>query len=400
MTMPLGDYRAELIGALGAVATIELPIGDALGSSLAQDIVAARSLPPADVADTDGYALHSQDAVEPTSLPVAFDVDAGDLSPRVHVRGTAVRVTSGAPIPRGADTVIPAADTDGGIGSVRLSRAALQGEHVRPRGFDAAEGAIVVPAGRRLGPRELGLAAALGYSRLAARPVPRVVVIAVGGELVDPHSDGDGVPEANTHMLAALVEDAGARAYRVGAVPDEPGELAAALEDQVVRADVILTTGGLSGGRHDTLVDVLRTIGTGVAYDVGLAPGARHARGTVGGRNVPVVCLPGHPVSALVAFEAYVRPALRAMSGFAEVNRVTIRAEFAGEWHSAAGITEALPVVLDLDDEGVVRASALADGQGGVSFVSAVASDGLAWIRPSVTELRPGDEVRCTVWDR
>lgn len=399
MTTPLGEYRAELIGALGAVPTIDLPITDALGSSLAQDIVAEHALPRVDIADTDGYALDALDAVAEASLPVAFDVAAGERSSRVHVRGTAVRVTSGAPMPRGADAVIPAADTDGGIGSVRLNRAVQRGEHVRAQGFDAAAGAVVVPAGRRLGPRELGLAAALGYSRLAVRPVPRVVVIAVGGELVDAHSESEGVSEANTHMLAALVEDAGAKAYRVGSVPDEPGELAAALEDQVVRADVILTTGGLSGGRHDTLVDVLRTIGTGASYDVGLTPGARHARGTVGGRDVPVICLPGHPVSALVAFEAYVRPALRAMSGFAEVNRVTIRAEFAGVWTSPAGVTEAIPVTLDLDDDGVVRASALADGAG-ISFASAIASDGLAWIRPSVTELRPGDEVRCTVWDR
>ena len=122
-------------------------------------------------------------------------------------------------------------------------------------------------------------------------------------------------------MLAALVEDAGARAYRVGAISDDPAVIAAALEDQVVRADVIITTGGLSGGINDTLVDVLRTLGAAEQVELDLMPRSHHAFGRILEGGTPVIALPGHPVAALIAFEAYVRPALRAMSGFAEVGR-------------------------------------------------------------------------------
>ena len=366
----------------------------------AEDITAPDAYPSVAQAAADGYAIASNDALTPVSLPVAFDVDSRERNPRVLVRGTAVRISSGAPMPRGADAVAAIADTDGGVGTVRLTRSILRGENVRRAGFDAAAGEVVVPAGRRIGPRELGLVAAIGRSRVRVRPVPRVVIMAIGSELVDPREGADGVPEANTHMLAALVEDAGARAYRVGAVSDEPAAMAMALEDQVVRADVIITTGGLSAGSSDALVEVLGAIGSATIVDLELMPRARHAIGRVGEADTPVVALPGHPVSALLAFEAYVRPALRAMSGFAEVQRVTIRAELATQWPSTAGVVEAVPVTFELDDEGVVRATPIGDGRGGVSLGALARSDGIAWVSADVTTARAGDEVRCTVWDR
>ncbi len=276
-----------------------------------EDITAPEPYPAVPLAAMDGYAIASNDALAPVKLPVAFDVDTRDRTPRVAVRGTAVRIASGAPMPRGCDAVVAVSDTDGGVGTVQLLRSILRGENVRRAGFDAAAGEVVVPAGRRIGPRELGLVAAVGRARILVRPVPRVVVMAIGSELVDVRSGEPGVPEANTHMLAALVEDAGARAYRVGSIADDPAVIAAALEDQVVRADVIITTGGLSDGTNDALVDVLRTIGTGERVDLNLLPRARHATGRIADGDTPVIALPGHPVSALLAFEAYVRPALR-----------------------------------------------------------------------------------------
>lgn len=393
---PVADYRATLTELLAPVGAIDLLLADALGATLAEDIVATEPLPAVATAATDGYAIASNDALWPVSLPVAYEVESSERAPRVLVRGTAVRVQSGAPMPRGADAVAALADTDGGLGTVAITRSILRGENVRREGFDAPAGEVLVPAGRRLGAREIGLAAAIGSSRLLVRPVPRVVVMAVGDDLNE--DAREGVPDANTPMLAALVDDAGARAYAVGIASDDPGRLANALEDQVVRADVIVTTGGLSGGHGDTLPDVLRTIGEVHLADVDLAPRAHHAWGRVEG--VPVVCLPGHPVSALLAFEAYLRPALRAMTGFDHVARVTVRAEWTGTWPSTVGVEEAVPVILDLDDAGVVRARPLGDGRGGVSLAALIESDGIAWVDAETLTVRDGDTVRCTVWDR
>ena len=396
----VAQHRAALTELLGTVEPIDLALSDALGAVTEEDVTAPHAYPATPQAAADGYAIASNDALHPVSLPVAFDVDSRDRTPRVLVRGTAVRIASGAPMPRGADAVAALADTDGGVERVVLARSILRGENVRRTGFDAAEGEVIVPAGRRIGPRELGLIAAIGRARVLVRPVPRVVIAAIGSELVDAKSGIEGVHEANTHMLSALVQDAGARAYRVGALPDDPGAIAAALEDQVVRADVIITTGGLSAGGSDALVEVLKAIGTGDLVDVALAPRSRHGIGRISEGETPVIALPGHPASALIAFEAYARPALRAMAGFAEVQRVTIRAELTSQWPSTHGVMEAVPVTLDLGEDGVVRATPIGDGRGGVSLGALARSDGIAWVDTDVTTARQGDEVRCTVWDR
>ena len=287
------QHRAALTELLGTVEALDLALGDALGAVAVHDITSPEPYPELPLAAVDGYAIASNDALTPVALPVAFDVDARERTPRVAVRGTAVRIASGSPLPRGADAVAGLSDTDGGVGTVQLRRSILRGENVRRAGFDAAEGEVIVPAGRRIGPRELGLIAAVGRTRVLVRPAPRVVVIAVGSELVDARSQGPGVPEANTHMLAALVEDAGARAYRVGAISDDPAVIAAALEDQVVRADVIITTGGLSGGINDTLVDVLRTLGAAEQVELDLLPRSHHAFGRILEGGTPVIALPG-----------------------------------------------------------------------------------------------------------
>lgn len=394
----LAQYRAILTEHLGTVGAIELLLQDALGATVAEDIVAVSSVPAVDTAATDGYAIASNDALRPVSFPVAYDVAAGESNPRVLVRGTAARVASGAALPRGADAVAAVGDTDGGAGTVAIHRSVLRGENVRRAGFDVPAGTVMVPAGRRLGARELGLVASAGRSRLRVRPVPRVVVMAVGDDLVEARG-GQGVPDANSPMLAALVNDAGARALPVGVTGDDPARLVDALEDQVVRADLIVTTGGLSSSAGDTVAEVLRAVGEVTEVDLGLMPRSRHAWGRVG-ESVPVVCLPGHPASALIAFEAYLRPALRAMAGFSHVSRVTVRAEWTGTWPSTPGVEEAVPVMLDLDDDGVVTASPIGDGRGGVSLASLVDSDAIAWIGADVVTVAHGDTVRCTVWER
>jgi molybdopterin molybdotransferase len=225
---------------------------------------------------------------------------------------------------------------------------------VRAAGADAVAGRVVLAAGTRLAARQLAVAAALGRGRLRVHPAPRVVIVSIGSELVEPGAprrDG-AVYEAAGHALEAAVRDTGATPVRVGVVTDDRAVLREALEDQLVRADVVVTTGGLSEYVHDTLADVLAPLGT-VRFDqVAMAPGFRHGFGTVAGsdgghdRPVPLFALPGHPVAAQVAFEVFVRPALRAMAGHTDLFRpsVTARAEVA--WSSPEGVRQFVPAAV------------------------------------------------------
>lgn len=394
----LHDHRAAVAAALGEIRPLEVLLPDAAGATLARDVIAAGRVPALDLAAFDGFAVASADVEAasedaPITLPLAYEVDPSESSARVHVRGTVAKVRSGSPVPRGATAVVRAEHFS--PMHVSIDRQPREGEGIRRAGTDAEGGTVAVPAGRRLGPREIALAAALSHPRLWVRPVPRVVVMPIGSELVEPGSQREGVVDSNGHMLAALVVDAGARAYRVGVIPDDEDVLAAAIEDHVVRADVIVTTGALSTA--DALPGVLARIGDVDVVDIALSPGGRHAIGSVGG--VPVIAMPGHPVSALIAFEAYVRPALRMMSGFVEPHRVTVRAEADARWSSPPGMVHALPVSLDLNDEGAVTARPIGDPDA-VGLAAIAESDGLGWVTADVTDVGPGDSLWCTVWDR
>jgi molybdopterin molybdotransferase len=221
---------------------------------------------------------------------------------------------------------------------------------VRAAGSDTARGAVVLAAGTRLGARQLAVAAATGRGRLRVHPAPRVVIVSIGSELAEPGTprrDGS-VYESAGHALEAAVRDTGATPVRVGVVTDDRAVLREALEDQLVRADVVVTTGGLSESQHDTLADVLAPLGT-VRFDqVAMAPGFRHGFGTVGGGAgaVPLFALPGHPVASQVAFEVFVRPALRAMAGHTDLFRPSVAARADVGWPSPAGVRQFVPAAV------------------------------------------------------
>jgi len=394
---------------LSQMSTLDVLVGDAVGGMLAEDLVADAPVPATAVAACDGYAIRAQDVAQasrssPVTLAVSHDVDFDTRSRRRHVGGTAAAVVSGVPMPDGADAVVATADTDGGLARVTVTLPVGAGENVRAAGRDAAAGDVMVRRGTRIGPRQLGVAAALGRSRLLVRPVPRVVVIAVGSELVEPGSTrpGGGVPESNAHMLTLAIRAAGAHAYRVGAVPDDRFVLAETLEDQLVRADVIVTTGALSGAPHDTLPAVLSRLSDVEVVDVDFRPGRRHGLGTVevgrDGRGVPVFALPGAPAAAMAAFEAYVRPALRAMSGHDALERRTVTATAREPWEADPGMARWVPLVLDTDPDGqhVATPCEVADGWA----LSALArANGYALMEPDGTDVARGDTVTCAVWE-
>ncbi|WP_062203638.1 molybdopterin molybdotransferase MoeA [Demequina salsinemoris] len=401
----LGEHRRIVAESLASVPDLDVLIGDATGSTLAEDLVADRPVPAHAVAACDGYAVRAADIEtaspeQPVTLIVSHDVSVEAFAPRRHLARTAARVGSGALIPDGADCVVPVFATDGGVARVSVQEPIGAGAHVRQPGSELQTGRVLVPAGTRIGARQLAIAAALGRPRLLVHPTPRVVVLAVGSELVDPGAARGGVAESNGHMLAAMAQDTGARAFRVGPVPDDRMALSAAIEDQLVRADVLVTTGGLSGGRGETLPEVLAQRGEFEVVDLALLPGARHGFGWVdagGDRRVPVIALPGRPSAAAVGFQAYVRQTLLAMSG-RERAAQAIRARLAAHVDSVRGATEAVPVRFVPNGE---TPWAVPVGEpGAVTLADVAASDALMFVNEDATAIERDAIVHCHPWER
>lgn len=313
---------ADLIAARPAVAH---PIGEAEGLVLAGDVIAPLSLPNFDNSAMDGYAVLASDVAEatagqPVSLPVAEDIPAGRADALTLNPGTAHRIMTGAPLPTGATAIVPVEATDGGTDTVAIRVAPIPGQHVRRAGEDVTAGTTVLRDGQVLTPAGLGLAAALGLRELAVLPRYRVLVISTGSELVaagTPLQPGQ-IYESNAVMLAAAVRDAGGEVVAAQTTGDDVDAFRAVLDEYTGQADLILTSGGVSAGAYEVVKDTLT--GSGVEFvKVAVQPGMPQGAGTVAG--TPIVTLPGNPVSALVSFEVFVRPAVRAAMGFPRPDR-------------------------------------------------------------------------------
>jgi molybdopterin molybdotransferase len=323
---------------------LELTISDAHGCVLAEDVAAPFALPPFDNSAMDGYAVRAGDITaasdaSPVTLPVVGDVAAGSSGVYTVQPGLCVRIMTGAPIPAGADSVVPVEWTDGGIAQVRINRPAEVGAHIRRSGEELHAGTVVLKAGAHLGATQIGLLAAVGRDRVQARPRPRVVVISTGSELVDPGmplSPGK-IPDSNSTLLTAAAREAGAIAFRVGIVPDDPRLLLDTLEDQLIRADIVVTSGGVSVGAYDVVKESIGRLGEVRFERVAMQPGMPQGFGVIGPDKTPFFGLPGNPVSAYVSFEVFVRPALRRMLGVEPINRPTVRARLTAPVSSPPG---------------------------------------------------------------
>lgn len=342
----VADHLAECLSVSTPLAPFLVGLDDAVGCVLAENVRSLVDVPQADLASRDGYAVAAADvlgasAAEPVELPVTEEVRADAMDAVSLVQGTAIRISSGAPIPRGADTIIPIESTDQGRASVAISRAGTPGSNIRPRAEDIAAGAVILQAGTRIGSRQVALLAASGHARVMVHPRPRVVVIAVGDELQEPGntSQQGKIFDANSHALATAITDAGGDVFRVGAVSDDKGRLRETLEDQLVRADIIITTGGLSYGGGDTVKEVLNPIGSVRFDNVSMTPGRQMGVGRLED-EATIFCLPGSPVAALTAFEVFIRPALRKMAGYSHIHRRTVDAKVVRGWESPAATEE------------------------------------------------------------
>lgn len=403
------DHLAAVLASVGPVAPLDVVLADAVGCILASDVTATADVPATAVAGTDGYAVAAHDTAvagygAAPALPVAHDLRPGAPAGLRLVPGQAVRVASGAPLPLGADAVVPVEETDRGAARVVLQRPAVPGQHVRTAGSDVRAGDVVLTAGTRLGARQLALAATMGRGRLHVHPTPRVVILSVGDELVEPSAAAarpGAVHEADGHALEAAVRDAGAASVRVGIVPDDRATLREALEDQLVRADLVVTTGGLSELVDDTVKDVLAPLGTVRLDHVAMTPGFRHGFGTVGSavgreRAVPIFALQGHPVAAQVSFEVFVRPALRAMGGHTDIFRPSVAATVATGWSSPAGVRQFVPAVVVGSPEEGYQVTPLGD-PAAPSVQALAQANALAVVGEQDLTVQPGQLVHCLV---
>ncbi|MDP1877815.1 MAG: molybdopterin molybdotransferase MoeA [Actinomycetota bacterium] len=394
------EYRDGILAGIGVLSPIELPLSSAHGCVLAADVAAPWPLPSFDNSSMDGYAVLAADVAgatpdRPAVLLVVDDVPAGYRSTEAVTPGTAVRIMTGAPMPDGADAVVPVERTDGGTEQVSITEPVDPGAYIRRAAEDVTAGEVVLTAGTLIGARQVGILAAVGCGLVFVHPRPRVAVISTGSELVEP-----GLPlrrglisDSNSYLLVAAAREAGADAYRIGPIMDDEKEFLTTVEDQLHRCDLILTSGGVSMGAYDTVKAVLSTLGTVDFCKVAMNPGMPQGHGFVGQERVPIVTLPGNPVSSYISFENFVRPALRRMRGLADLLRPEFQVTLGAALESPAGKRQFARARFTAP--GVVVPTGT--GQGSHVMGGLAVAEALIVIPEDVTRVEAGDTV--TVMD-
>jgi len=398
----VAQHLAAVLALVSPTPAVSVALEDAAGLVLAHDVTAPEALPRFDNSAMDGYAVRSVDVRSaapdsPVRLHVVGELPAGsDREPLVG-SGEAVRIMTGAPLPPGADAVVPVEDTDGGLRDVEVRLPVPAGRHVRRIGEDVAAGDVVLRAGDELTPYRIAAVASVGRAEVRAHRAPQVVVLATGSELVTPGvaTRRGQIPDSNSYLLAAAARAAGARVHRLETVPDDPDALADALGAQYPVADLVVTSGGVSVGAYDVVKEVLAPLPGMDFVTVAMQPGKPQGLGTLLD-GVPVIAVPGNPLSAFVSFEAFVRPAILALRGLTGDARFRppLTARAAVGWSSPAGREQHMPVVLETQADGVLVARPAASrGSGSHLVASLAAADALAIVPADVVAVEVGDVV-------
>ncbi len=377
---------------------IKLPFTEALDLVLAEDVFAGEPMPPFPAASVDGYAVIAADG--PGWRQIVGDQMAGYVAGLQVRPGAAARVTTGAPIPPGADAMVMIEQTEELDGRVNILAHSLQpGDNIRPVGQDIDQGQLVLPKGTLLGPAELGLLGTVGQTEVSVYRRPKVAVMSTGDEIVEPNEQPapGQIRDANRFSLMGVLRQSGAEPLDLGIVRDKAGSLQAAIERGLAEADALLTSGGVSMGQLDLVKPYLAQRGTVHFGRVNTKPGKPVTFATVDGK--PCFAMPGFPVSALVSFEVFVRPALLKMAGHSHIYRPREQAILAHKFKHSPDRTEFQRVNLTRRKDGRLVASSTGF-QGSGRLLSMVGANGLVILPHGQGDYQAGSEVETLILDR
>lgn len=407
------DARAYILKHFAPLEPENVDLLDALDRVLAQDIVSPINVPPHNNSAMDGYAVRAEDIVgassqSPVRLRVVADLGAGYVPDARVEAGTAIRIMTGAVIPPGADTVVRFEETSEavtqkatgkGSGTVEILSATGLGGNVRLAGEDIRQGAVVVPRSTTLRPAEIGLLASVGASKVSVHRRPRVAILATGDELValdEPLTEGK-IRNSNEYSNAAAVLKAGGIPIRLGIARDTVEDLTRKIREGIAAgADLFITSAGVSVGDYDIVKDVLNSEGEMHFWQVNMKPGKPLAFGIVG--KTPLLGLPGNPVSALVSFETFARPAILTMLGKTKFARPYVEAILQDRAENSAGRRNYIRVFVSRNGNGEYHATTTGE-QGSGILSSVTRGNGLLDMPPEVREYAPGARVRVTMLD-
>ncbi|MDO5746479.1 MAG: molybdopterin molybdotransferase MoeA [Actinomycetaceae bacterium] len=428
------DVLGDCLEIAAPLESLEVLLIESVGCVLANDVYAPNARPMADTALCDGYATSSRATskatrVNPLELRVLADISAdgtyyqpsgGTQKGRLKELGdgvapasvdalTAYRIASGAALPVGADCVVPLEFSDEGAALVRIHTPVLAGDNMLHAGADVEKNSMIMRRGTRIDARQVALLAGVGIQRVRVHPRPRVVIISVGDELVDnigqfspsrvPDAQSRGghhVFDTNSHALSVALSELGASVARFSSVPDSPHAVQTMIERHIARADVIIVTGGIGSQRSGAVMRALEEKGTVDFEDIDMLPVQRIGYGTVD--DVPIYCLPGQPSAALIAYEIFVRPALKLMTGTKKLFRSSVRARIDRGWLSPLGYRQMVCAVVRRNKNGDYIAEIPVEPE--QQLLSELASaNALAVVTEDVQSVSAGDILHCMMLD-
>lgn len=394
---PVKEALSHILNRISPLPANPIPLWSALGRVLAQDLEATTALPPFDNSAMDGFAVLAADVASPPArLQVIADIPAGRWPDFTLGPGQAARIMTGAPLPPGAEAVVPVELTDQPRGEaplpewVEIRQAVKAGNAIRLVGEDVQSGEVVLAAGQSLRPQDIGLLAGLGFGQVLAYPAPKVAILSTGDELLGPEESlvPGKIRDMNRYSLAAMCQQVGAIPLDLGIAGDRAAEVEGKLEQALrLGADLILSSAGVSVGTHDVVKEVMQKLGKLDFWKVNMRPGKPLAFGEVQGR--PFFGLPGNPVSSLVGFEVFIRPALLKMQGRSwEVPLWPVKM---GEAMNSDGRESYIRVRIEQEGGQAVAYSTGTQSSGAVS--SLVRADGLLMIPAGVQSVAAGDSL-------
>jgi molybdopterin molybdotransferase len=393
---------SQILAAIRPLGMEKVNLLDALGRVIGEDIVASRPVPPKDNSAMDGYALRSEDIYgasreRPVVLNVIEDIPAGAIPQKRVGQGQAARIMTGAPVPEGADAVTRMEDTEKDAQTVRIFVEVPAGQDIRLAGEDVRPGETVISRGDMIRPAEIGMLAALGRAFISVHQKPLVAILATGNELVDVDENPSPwqIISSNSYALAAQVLDCGAIPLQIGIAKDTREDLTAKLKS-ALRADLIISSGGVSVGDYDLVKDIMKEVGNRMQFwQVAMRPGKPLAFGAMDG--VPLFGLPGNPVSSMVSFEQFVRPSILKMMGHRNLFRRTIQAVLTESIDKKKGTRHFIRARITFEDG---RYRAVSTGEQGSGILkSMVQANGLIVLPDDAASVKVGDMVTVQLLD-